>query len=112
MKNLLIGLAMLLSLGINTSLAGAPTTEKSNSVSSIRSEIISNISAPSFLTQNNSANDVKAVVQINENGNLLVHEISSDNPMLKNYVMVSLKNMKVNRNASEKFVVLIHFKNY
>lgn len=109
-KKIITGLAFL-ALSANILFAGTPTAEALHSINEVRSEIIGNVAPPSFVTAHPSSAEVKAIVQVDENGKLQIHEISSDNPLLKNYVLVSLRNMKVNKAATEKFIVLIRFKN-
>lgn len=77
----------------------------------LRREMIRNITCPDFVTENTPANDVKALVSVDENGSITLHEINSANPELKAYVIKRLKEMKIkNSITSEKFVLVVKFR--
>jgi len=78
---------------------------------SVRREIIRNISCPSFITENSEANDVKAIVSVDETGKVNLFEINSANPELTEYVRHTLTEMKIkNAIPTEKFILTIKFR--
>ncbi|MFM2307686.1 MAG: hypothetical protein RLZZ367_2355 [Bacteroidota bacterium] len=97
---------------INTmAFASEPGSLSIASKETLRREMIRNITCPDFVTENTPANDVKALVSVDENGSITLHEINSANPELKAYVIKRLKEMKLkNSVASEKFVLLVKFR--
>jgi hypothetical protein len=77
----------------------------------VRREIIRHITCPDFITVNSEANDVKALVSVDEQGNITVYEINAANPELKKYVANTLKEMKMkNAEATDKFVLVVKFR--
>ena len=106
---LIIGYFILMStLGI---IAAVPGNVEKAAKENVRREIIRNITCPESVTENNAANDVKAMVQVDENGNVNLFEINSANPELKNYVEKTLKGMKIKNSVpTEKFVLVIKFR--
>src|SRR5437868_4422199 len=80
------------SLGI---IAAVPGNIQKTAKETVRREIIRNISCPDFITENSEANDVKALVSVDETGKVSLHEINSANPELKDYVVTRLKEMKI-----------------
>ena len=96
------------SLGI---IASVPNSVHKNAKEIVRSEIVRNISCPEFITENSEANTVKAIVSVDELGNVSVSQINSANIQLKDYMLNELQHMKVKNGAgAEKFVLVIHFK--
>ena len=82
-----------------------------NAKESVRQEIIRNINCPDFIESNSETNQVKAIVEVDENGSVTVDEINSANPKLKEYVVEQLKSMKVKSpSENQKFVLVINFK--
>jgi hypothetical protein len=82
-----------------------------NAKESVRREIIRNISCPDFIEGDDATNQVKAIVQIDEKGNVSVQDINSANPRLISYVKEQLQNMKVSSlGQTQKFVLVINFK--
>jgi flagellar biosynthesis protein FliP len=91
--------------------AGDPGNMAVASKETLRREMIRNITCPDFVTENTPANDVKALVSVDENGTITLHEINSANPQLKAYVIKRLKEMKLNNSiTSEKFVLVVKFR--
>ena len=81
-----------------------------NAKESARREIIRNITCPEFVQENSPTNQVKAVVSVDEKGNVKVEEINSANTQLKAYVIDQLQNMKIKSTGqSQKFVLVINF---
>ena len=82
-----------------------------NAKESVRRELIRNITCPDFIEGDDATNQVKAVVSIDNNGNVAVEDINSANPRLTNYVKGQLEKMKVNSlGQTQKFVLVINFK--
>ena len=82
-----------------------------NAKETVRREIIRSISCPDFIESDDITNQVKAIVQVDDKGNISVEEINSANPRLITYVKEQLQNMKVSRsNMTQKFVLVINFK--
>jgi hypothetical protein len=78
---------------------------------SVRREIIRSISCPDFIEGDDVTNQVKAIVEIDNNGNVSVQDINSANPRLISYVKDQLQNMKVKSlGQTQKFVLVINFK--
>jgi len=102
--------AMLFIGSLTLSAANHAQIEK-NAKESVRREIIRNISCPDFIEDNSITNQVKAIVQVDESGNIKVDEINSANPQLISYVKGQLQAMKVkNPGEGQKFVLVINFK--
>lgn len=77
----------------------------------IRREIVGKITCPDFVTENSEANDVKALVSVNEQGHITVFEIYSGNEKLKAYANNQLQRMKLSSAGNdEKFVLVIKFR--
>jgi len=106
---LIIGYFILMStFGI---IAAVPGNVEKAAKENVRREIIRNIVCPEFVTANTEANDVKALISVDENGKVKVYEINSTNAELKNYVANTLKGMKIqNTVATEKFVLVVKFR--
>ncbi|HLP21496.1 MAG TPA: hypothetical protein VK174_14385 [Chitinophagales bacterium] len=106
-------IALSASLLFFTSLAIAGNTvtiEKANK-ENVRREIIRSITCPDFVTENSEANDVKALVAVDESGKVTLYEINSANPELKKYVVNTLKEMKLKScTPTEKFVLVVKFR--
>lgn len=82
-----------------------------NAKETVRREIIRNITCPDFIEGDDVTNQVKAIVQVDDNGNVNVQEINSANPRLISYVKDQLQNMKVKSlGQTQKFVLVINFK--
>ena len=76
----------------------------------MRREIIRNIGYPEFLDENDATNEIKAIVQVDEAGQVRVVEINSPNPPLRDYVQKELEGMKIKTSGlSDKFVLVIKF---
>jgi hypothetical protein len=103
---LLTAYFMLMStLGI---IASVPGSVERNAKESIRREIIRSISCPDFIT---SDTKVKAIVQVDESGNVNVLDINAENAQLKEYVTDQLHHLKIkNHSTEENFVLVINFK--
>jgi hypothetical protein len=96
------------SLGI---IAAVPGNIQQNAKESVRREIIRNIACPDFVSNDSETNQVKAIVEVDENGNVNVSDINSSNEQLKDYVVEQLHNLKVKSSGTtEKFVLVIKFK--
>ena len=92
-------------------IAAVPGNVEKVAKENVRREIIRNITCPEFVTENTQANDVKALVSVDENGNVNLLEINSANTELKNYVANTLKEMKIkNAVPTEKFVLVVKFR--
>jgi len=77
----------------------------------ISAQISRSIVCPAFITENSDANDVKALIQVTEQGVINVLEVNTANPLLKQYVIAELQKMKINNNqATEKFLLVIKFR--
>ena len=82
-----------------------------NAKERVRQEVIQGIPCPDFIQENDIINQVKVIVQVEENGSVKVIEINSANVQLKTYVLDQLQNMKIkNPGESQKFVLLINFR--
>lgn len=105
----IIGYFMLMiSLG---AIAAVPGNVEKAAKENVRREIVRNITCPEFVTENSEANNVSAIVQVDENGNINVSEINSANPELERYVSNTLKGMKIkNTVPTEKFVLVVKFR--
>ncbi len=101
-------LVVMSALGIMASVPGSvEKTAKEN----VRKEMIRQISCPEFVTENTEANDVKALVSVDEAGTVSVHEINSGNEQLKQYVENTLHEMKMKNSApTGKFVLVVKFR--
>lgn len=92
-------------------IAAVPGNVEKAAKENVRREIIRNITCPEFVIENSPANDVKALVSVDENGNVNLFEINSANTELKNYVANTLKEMKIkNAVPTEKFVLVVKFR--
>jgi|ERR1043165_1409457 uncharacterized protein YuzE len=92
-------------------MAAAPGNIEKAAKENVRREIIRNINCPEFVTENTDANDVKALVSVDETGKVTLYEINSANQQLKSYVANTLKGMKIkNGDAVEKFVLVVKFR--
>jgi hypothetical protein len=92
-------------------IASVPGNVEKTARENVRREIIRNITCPEFVTQNSEANDVKALVSVDESGKVTVYEINSANPQLKSYVTNTLKEMKIRNSVpTEKFVLVVKFR--
>ena len=82
-----------------------------NAKETVRREIIRSISCPDFIEGDNLTNQVKAIVEVDNSGNVSVDAINSANPRLIPYVKSQLQNMKVKSlGQTQKFVLVINFK--
>ncbi len=100
-------LFLMSSLGI---IAAVPGNTQKTARENIRREIIRNITCPEFVTETSEANDVKALISVDETGRITIHEMNSANPKLRNYVEETLNKMKVkNTIPTEKFVLVVKF---
>lgn len=99
-------------LSNSTSLmATAPETMEKAAKENVRREIVRQISCPDFVTDNSIANDVKALVSVDEQGKITVHEINSANVALRQYVVNTLKEMKIkNGEAVGPFILIVKFR--
>jgi len=76
----------------------------------VRLEIAKSITCPDFIEENDVINQVKAIVEVDDNGRVKVLEINSANSQLKDYVSSRLENLAVkNPGQSQKFILLIRF---
>jgi hypothetical protein len=105
----IIGSFLLMStLGI---FAGVPSHVEKTAKENVRKEIIRQIGCPDFVTENTEANDVRAIVSVDESGSVTLYEINAANEELKDYVEKTLKEMKIkNSPATEKFVLVVKFR--
>ena len=92
--------------------AGTNKTIRNKAKETVIREVTRNIICPDFITENSPLNEVKAIVQVNQQGIIGVQEINSGNTELKEYVLNQLKNTTIKNNAlcNEKFVLDIIFK--
>ncbi len=91
--------------------AFAGTGIDKTSKESVRREIIRHISCPEFITENSAANDISAVVALDENGKVTLYEIDGANAEVKKYVANVLKDVKVMDAApTGKFVLVVKFR--
>jgi hypothetical protein len=99
---------LICALGI---IAAVPVKVEKAAKEKVRKEMIKNIVCPDYVKENSVANDVKAMVSVNEEGRVSLHEINSANLRLKNYVEDVLKKMTVkNTPAIEKFILTVRFR--
>lgn len=92
-------------------MASVPGNVEKAAKENVRKEMIRQISCPEFVTENTEANDVKAVVSVDEAGTVSVHEINSGNEQLKQYVENTLHEMKMKNSApTGKFVLVVKFR--
>ncbi len=114
MKNTITTTAVVVALLLLSSFALNATNHASiqkNAKETVRREIIRNISCPEFVEGDDVTNQVKAIVRVDDNGNITVEEINSANPRLITYVKEQLQNMKVSHSSmTQKFVLVINFK--
>jgi hypothetical protein len=105
----IIGYFMLAgALGI---IAAVPVKVEKAAKENVRREIMKNIVCPAYVQDNTAANDVKAMVSVNDQGKVSLHEINSANIRLRNYVEDVLENMTVkNTRAIEKFILTVKFR--
>ena len=100
--------ALMITLGI---VAAVPGSVHKSAKETVQREIIRNIACPEFITQNNEANQVKAIVAVDENGKVNIEEINSANTQLRDYVVAQLQDLKVAGDGhNEKFVLVVKFK--
>lgn len=100
--------AMMSALGV---VASVPANVSSAAKENLRKEISSQIICPSFVTSNSETNNVRAIVQVNEQGRVGVLEISSANEELKDYVIKELSKIKISHpGTTEQFVLIIKFR--
>ncbi len=92
-------------------IAAVPGNVEKTAKENVRREIMRNITCPEYVTENTEANDVKAIVSVDEKGKVSLYEINSANPELKNYVEQSLKEMNLKTAVpTEKFVLVVKFR--
>lgn len=92
-------------------MASVPGNIEKAAQENVRREIIRKIQCPEFVTENTEANDVKAIVSVDETGAITVHEINSGNTDLKKYVEHTLSDMKMKSNVpTGKFVLVVKFR--
>jgi len=102
--------AALLLMGNFAANAGPNQQLKKNTRERVRQEIAQNITCPGFIEENSPLNQVKAVVQVDDAGQVKVIDINSANQQLKEYVIGELQNMKIKKpGESQKFVLVINF---
>ncbi len=92
--------------------ANAGTNEliEKNAKENVRQQIVRNIACPDFVHETSKINQIKALVQVDEKGNVKVEEINSANQQLKAYVVDQLQNMKVKGSGQcQRFVLVINF---
>src|SRR5579872_6524048 len=90
------------SLGI---IASVPSHVQKSATDIVRREIIRRIACPEFVTQET---EVKAIVQVDENGTVKVDEINAETEQLRDYMLNQLQNLKVKSAApAQKFVLVI-----
>ena len=113
MKTTIISLALVVAFFFTNDLAASSTHNRlieKNAKESVRREISRSIMCPDFIKENNPVNQVKALVEVDEKGNVKVDEINSANPQLKAYVVDQLQNMTIkNPGQGQKFVLVINF---
>lgn len=91
--------------------AFAGTGIDKTSKESVRREIIRHISCPEFITENSAANDISAVVALDETGKVTLYEIDGANAEVKKYVANILKDVKITDAApTGKFVLVVKFR--
>lgn len=106
-----IGLILLLAATTSISFASGEDNRLRDKAS-IRYEISQYIKCPSFITENNPTNNVKAVVRITEMGKIELYGIESENEQLREYVSEELAQLNLGASTSrgtEKFVLVIKF---
>ena len=92
-------------------IASVPGNIQKTAHESVRREIVRNITCPSFITENSEANQIRAVVSVDETGKVKVEQINSANAQLKDYVFAQLQNIKIrNAGTTDKFVLIVKFK--
>ncbi len=92
-------------------IAAVPGNVEKAAKENVRREIMRNITCPEYVTENNEANEVKAIVSVDEKGKVSLYEINSANTQLKNYVEQSLKEMNLKTAVpTEKFVLVVKFR--
>ncbi len=93
------------------SFAATPETIGKAAKENVRREIIREITCPDFVTENSEANNVKALLSVDEFGKITVYEVNSANVALKKYVTDTLKEMKIrNGEAIGKFILIVKFR--
>ena len=93
------------------SFATTPELIEKAAKENVRREIIREITCPDFVTENSEANNVKALVSVDEFGKITVYEVNSANADLKKYVTDTLKEMKIrNGEAIGKFILIVKFR--
>lgn len=92
-------------------IAAVPGGVEKAAKENVRKEIMRNITCPEYVTENTEANDVKAIVSVDEKGKVSLYEINSANQQLKNYVEQTLKQMNLKTELpTEKFVLVVKFR--
>jgi hypothetical protein len=92
--------------------AFAGTPGKMEAREMVKAGIMNKIECPDFITHNGSANYVRAMVEVNSDGELTISDISAGSPELKQYILNRLNNTKVLYNQpvdADKFVLIIKF---
>lgn len=102
--------AYLLMMGTLGIIASVPGQVSKASKEKVRREIIRNISLPRAISEGKDITEVKALVNVDENGKVSVENVQSSNLELRNYVINQLQDASIkNVSAPEKFVLLIRF---
>ena len=72
-------------------------------------EIIRTISCPEALLIDDQPNEVRAHLEVDENGTVKILAVNATNEKLKDYVVSELTNLKVKRASPESFILVIKF---
>ncbi len=105
-----VAIAYFLLMSVLGILAATPGKVSKASKTNFQKEVTRNIACPGFTTKDNKPNEVRAMVEVDENGKVNVTAIQSSSKELKEYVAEQLKNMTIkNVSNPEAFVLLIRF---
>jgi hypothetical protein len=106
----IVGYFILMStLGIIAAVPGH-SQKSANAKETVRREIIRNISCPDFVAADGEIHEVRAIVNVDNKGEVSIEQINSANEQLKDYVLNQLENLKVQTGSAERFVLVIKFK--
>lgn len=104
-------MAMLLFTSISVSvLANEPG--KFEAREEVKQQIVNKIPCPEFVTDNSPANYIRAIVQVDEQGNLSLTDVNAGTPQLKEYVLNRLDKSRLYLDhmlSPDKFILIIKF---
>lgn len=90
--------------------AGEP--DKLEAREEVKQQIVNKVPCPEFVTYNGPANYIRAIVEVDAQGNLTLTDINAGSPQLKDYIMGKLDNSRVHLGrvlSPDKFILIIKF---